>query len=228
MVFNSCPFFQSIWQWMRAHRVCVWRDLLRDNKEWEWEGKEEKIDEGTIRSSKCKKQWRHRLRVEKERGRKSVRVSYDLYGYYLLHLWVWMEAVMHAILAGPLSLCLGNGASPRGPKFGISILCGNGPPFAACHHKIGGFVLARDPPAEWGPVFPLCSMTPLMLSVHFRSLFLWLSLLSRFFSLSRKTSRLQPRPVWKGSFGCSSAFLFQPNEKAEQCHAVSEPQSSPI
>lgn len=66
-----------------------------------------------------------------------------------------------------LSLCLGNGASPRGPKFGISILCANGPPFAACHHKMGGFVLARDPPAERGPVFPLCSMTPLILSVHF-------------------------------------------------------------
>lgn len=30
----------------------VWRDLLRDNKEWEWEGKEEKIDEGTIRNCK--------------------------------------------------------------------------------------------------------------------------------------------------------------------------------
>jgi len=35
--------------------VCarVWRDLLRDNKEWEWEEKEEKIDEGTIRNGKC-------------------------------------------------------------------------------------------------------------------------------------------------------------------------------
>lgn len=31
--------------------VCVWRDLLRDNKEWEWEGKTEKIDSGTIRNS---------------------------------------------------------------------------------------------------------------------------------------------------------------------------------
>ncbi len=41
-----------------AHRrelcvcMCV-KDLLGDNKEWEWEGKEEKIDGGTIRNSKC-------------------------------------------------------------------------------------------------------------------------------------------------------------------------------
>jgi len=34
-------------------RVWVRRDLLRDNKEWEWVGKEEKIDEGTIRNSEC-------------------------------------------------------------------------------------------------------------------------------------------------------------------------------
>lgn len=25
--------------------------MLRDNKEWEWEGKKEKIDSGTIRNS---------------------------------------------------------------------------------------------------------------------------------------------------------------------------------
>lgn len=75
-------------------------------------------------------------------------------------------------LPGLLSLWLGNRASPWGPKFGISIQYGNGPPFAACHHKIGGFVLARVPPAEWGPVFLLCSMTPLTLSVDFLSLFL--------------------------------------------------------
>lgn len=78
---------------------------------------------------------------------------------------------MHAPWQVSSPLCLGNGASPRGPKFGISILRGNGPPFAACHHKIGGFVLARDPPAERGaPLFPLCSMTPLVLTVDFLSL----------------------------------------------------------
>lgn len=78
---------------------------------------------------------------------------------------------MHAPWQVSSPLCLGNGASPPGPKFGISILRGNGPPFAACHHKIGGFVLARDPPAERGaPLFPLCSMTPLVLTVDFLSL----------------------------------------------------------
>lgn len=86
-------------------------------------------------------------------------------------------------------MCLGNGASPQGPKFGISILCGNGPPFAACHHKIGSLVLARVPPAEWGLVFLLCSMTPLILPVDFLSLFLGCSLslfLFHYFSSSRK------------------------------------------
>lgn len=113
-------------------------------------------------------------------------------------------------LAGLLSLCLGNGASPWGPKFGISILCGNGPPFAACHHKIGGFVLARVPPAERGPVFLLCSMTPLILTVDFLSLFLGRSPSSYFISSllfkqksTRKTNRLQPRPIIKGPFGYS-------------------------
>lgn len=74
-------------------------------------------------------------------------------------------------LALLLSLCLGNGASPPGPKFGISILCSNGPPFATCQRKIGGFVPARVPPAERGPVFLSCSMTPLFLTVDFLSLF---------------------------------------------------------
>lgn len=97
---------------------------------------------------------------------------------------------MHATLAGLLSLCLGNGASPRGPKFGISILCGNGPPFAACHHKIGSFVLARVPPAERGPVFLLCSMTPLILPVDFLSLFSWpLSPLSSYFITSLQAEK---------------------------------------
>lgn len=85
---------------------------------------------------------------------------------------------MHATLAGLLSLCLGSRASPRGSKFGISILRGNGPPFAACHHKIGSFGLARVPPAERGPVFLLCSMTPLILPVDFLSSLSWLLLLS--------------------------------------------------
>lgn len=86
-------------------------------------------------------------------------------------------------------LVVGEQGQSLGPKVCISIQYGNGPPFAACHHKIGGFVLARVPPAEWGPVFLLCSMTPLTLSVDFLSLFLGRALsallISAFLSSSR-------------------------------------------
>lgn len=112
-------------------------------------------------------------------------------------------------LAGLLSLCAGNAASPRGPKFGISILCGNGPPFAACQRKIGGFVPARVPPAERGPVFPLRSMTPLILTVDFLSLFLGRSsyfissLLFKQKSMKNKTKKTDYNRIAseKGSFG---------------------------
>lgn len=90
------------------------------------------------------------------------------------------------------TLCLGNRAQSPVPlgaqKFGINILHGNGPPFAACHHKIGGCVLARVPPAEQGPVFLLCSMTPLVLSVDFLSPFIPSLLLSR-------SRQKQPHPI---------------------------------
>lgn len=90
-----------------------------------------------------------------------------------------MGAVTHAPWQVSSPCAWGTRPVPRGPKFGISILCGNGPPFAACHRKIGGFVPARVPPAERGPVCPLCSMTPLISSL---SLFLGLSPSSYFIS----------------------------------------------
>lgn len=127
---------------------------------------------------------------------------------------------MHGILAGLLSSCLGNGASPRGPKFGISILCGNGPPFAACHHKIGGFGLARVPPAERGPVFPLCSMTPLIPSVSSPSHFITLAV----FTSSRKTSTSHPK--WTVLF-LLNRHVFSKWRKVERCRAAGEPRSSP-
>lgn len=68
-----------------------------------------------------------------------------------------------------LCLCLGNGASPRGPEFGIRIRHLNGPPFAACHWKIGGARACRVPPAERTLASLLCSMTPLRLTVYFLS-----------------------------------------------------------
>lgn len=125
---------------------------------------------------------------------------------------------MHATLAGLLSLCLGSRASPRGSKFGISILRGNGPPFAACHHKIGSFGLARVPPAERGPVFLLCSMTPLILPVDFLSSLSWLLLLSLSFALffisslllkqknTGKTNERRPRPRQAGFIWLFSAI----------------------
>lgn len=89
-----------------------------------------------------------------------VRVSCDLYSLLSLAL-VGVNGGCHAYtLAGLLSLCLGNEASPRGPKFGINIPRGNGPPFAACHQKIGGSVLAGVPPAEQGPAFPVVLNDP--------------------------------------------------------------------
>lgn len=133
---------------------------------------------------------------------------------------------MHAPWQVSSPLCLGNGASPRGPKFGISILRGNGPPFAACHHKIGGFVLARDPPAERGaPLFPLCSMTPLVLTVDFLSLpsLSWPRSPSSY-SVSSLPLQAQEKPtdynhIRKGPFGYSSpsnrhffSFFFSPRE----------------
>lgn len=79
--------------------------------------------------------------------------------------WEWGLSCMHP--GNSLLLVFREeGASPPGPpKFGISILCANGPPFAACQHKIGGFVPAGVLPAERGPVFLLCSMTPLILTL---------------------------------------------------------------
>ena len=127
-------------------------------------------------------------------------------------------------LAGLLSLCLGNGASPRGLKFGISILRGNGPPFAACHRKIGGFVLARVPPAERGPVFPLCSMTPLILTVDSLSLPSSVSSPSSYFIGRKKKNHYDH--IWRGSLADSlpSNRRFSCKwTRAEWCHADGEP-----
>lgn len=144
-------------------------------------------------------------------------------------------------LPGLLSLWLGNRASPWGPKFGISIQYGNGPPFAACHHKIGGFVLARVPPAEWGPVFLLCSMTPLTLSVDFLSLFLGralspLLISSAFLSSSRTAlrkkkesadyrSHIPSEKVHLVIFLPLSRQFFWKWMKAESCRAVDKVRS---
>lgn len=48
---NVCFFTDSEREYMEGSSsvcvwVCVWRDFLRDNKEWEWEGKKGKLDDG--------------------------------------------------------------------------------------------------------------------------------------------------------------------------------------
>lgn len=190
---NAC-FWGFCWQWEKTCKGskvcmwgCVWRDFLRDNKEWEWEGKTWWWGQlGTV----CSKPSRQ---TESGEG-VSVDCTSLLWFIRLLSLTlVGVNGGCHACtLALLLSSCLGNGASPPGPKFGISILCSNGPPFATCQCKIGGFVPARAPPAERGPVFLSCSMTPLFLTVDFLSL----SSLAAPFILFHQSSS-SPRGRWK-------------------------------
>lgn len=116
-----------------------------------------------------------------------------------------------------LCLCLGNGASPRGPEFCISIRHPNGPPFAACHHKIGGTRAVRVSPAERTSAVLLCSMTPLSSTVDFASpplpvpwAYPFYSILSRSFNFNS----CQCLKTWNWIFtirSCCSNLLRSPD-----------------
>lgn len=127
---NITGFHQMSSAWS-LRDLCVCGGICyTDNKEWEWEGKKKKkkIDDwigiGQLGTASIKKQSRHRLRGAKEWDCRSLLWFICLLSPAL----VGVNGGCHACtLATFLSLCLGNGASPRGQKggreleFGISI-----------------------------------------------------------------------------------------------------------